>query len=324
MLLLVLTCCSAIAHEIRPAYLEIRETSAERYEASWRTPLMSGMRLPVALALPDSARNMSLPVIIERSDAIIERRDVEIPGGLPGKRLRFVGLEATITDVLVRLSFLDGRQLTAMVRPSRPYLDVDPSRGSIEVAKVYGVEGVEHILGGLDHLLFVFGLMLLVRDRWMLLKTITAFTLAHSLTLAAATFDLIHVPAGPLEAAIALSILFLGVEVIRAGQGGTSLAIQWPWAMAFAFGLLHGLAFASGLSMIGLPPADIPLALLAFNVGVEIGQLMFVAGILVLALGIRQLQIRTPRLVAGAPAYLVGCLGAYWTIDRIAMMGGAW
>jgi hydrogenase/urease accessory protein HupE len=320
----MLLACSVGAHEIRPAYLEIRETSPNRYQATWRTPLMSGMRLPVALALPDGARNLSLPVVLEGTDALMERREVEIPGGLPGKRLGFIGLEATITDVLVRLSLLDGRQLTAMVRPSRAYLDVDPSPATLEVAKVYVVQGVEHILQGIDHLLFVFGLMLLVRDRWMLLKTITAFTLAHSFTLAGATFGIIQVPAGPVEATIALSILFLGVEVVRAKQGRTSFTIRRPWAMAFAFGLLHGLGFASGLSMIGLPPADIPLALLAFNVGVETGQLLFVALIVLLDLAIRQLRVRIPRLVTGAPPYFVGCLGAYWTLDRLVLMGGAW
>jgi hypothetical protein len=169
----------------------------------------------------------------------------------------------------------------------------------------------------------VLGLLLLVRDRWMLLKTITSFTAAHSITLAAATFGYIDVAAPPLNAAIALSILFLGVEVVRSWRGETSLARRRPWLVAFAFGLLHGLGFASGLLSLGLPQGDIPAALLFFNIGVEIGQLLFVAGLLLLARTFRLLEIRWPRAVAALPAYAVGTLGAYWTIDRIvAMFGG--
>jgi hydrogenase/urease accessory protein HupE len=314
----------ADAHEIRPAYLEITETAANQYAVIWHTPLLSGMRLPIAVALPDGTRNLSLPVVIERSDSLIERRNVEIEGGLNGKRIGIVGLEATITDVLVRLSFLDGSQVTSSVRPSQPYLDVATSRGWLDIAQVYLVEGIQHILQGVDHLLFVLGLMLLVRSRLMLLKTITAFTVAHSITLAASTLGYINVPAGPLNAAIALSILFLGVEVVRASRGETSLAIRQPWAVAFAFGLLHGVGFASGLSMLGLPPGDIPAALLAFNVGVEIGQLLFVGVILALEFAFRRLEIRWPTAMARAPSYAVGILGAYWTIDRIMAMGATW
>jgi hydrogenase/urease accessory protein HupE len=312
------------AHEIRPAYLEITESAPNRYAMTWRTPLLSSMRLPVVLSLPDQTENVSLPTVLERSDSLIEHRDVEIPGGLSGQRLKFVGLETTITDVLVRMSFLDGRQMTEIVHPSRPYLDVGSARGWQAVAWVYIQEGVRHILGGFDHLLFVFGLMLLVRNSWMLLKTITAFTLAHSLTLAAATFGWVHVPRAPLEAAIALSILLLGVEVIKSRRGETSFAIRQPWVMAFAFGLLHGLGFASGLNMIGLPPADIPLALLSFNVGVEAGQLLFVGVIALLAFAVEHLRIRGPEVMMRAPTYLVGCLGAYWTIDRIMGMSAGW
>lgn len=323
--LAVVTCFfgfAAAAHEIRPAYLQIDEVAPHEYDVTWRTPLMSGMRLPVALALPEGAKIVSEPIVITRSDSSIERRHFDIPGGIEGKRITIVGLEGTITDALVRLSFLDGRQVTEMLHPSQPYLDVEPSRGWLDVVRVYGVQGIEHILQGVDHLLFVFGLMLLVTNRLMLIKTITAFTLAHSLTLAAATFGLIQVPSAPLNAAIALSILFLGVEVIKARRGETSLAVRQPWAVAFLFGLLHGIGFASGLSMLGLPTSAIPLALLSFNVGVEIGQLLFVAMILILVSAFRQLDMRWPPLVARTPAYLVGSLGAYWAIDRIVMMGG--
>lgn len=313
---------AARAHEIRPAYLEITEIAPARYEMLWRTPLNAGMRLPVVVALPEDARNVSLPIVQERNDSIVERRQVEIPGGIYGRRIGLPGLETTITDALVRVQMLDGAYVTTLVRPSQPFIDIALAQGALDVARTYVVQGIEHILQGIDHLLFVLGLLLLVRDRWMLVKTITAFTVAHSLTLAAATFGLIAIPAAPLNAAIALSILFLGVEVMRARQGETSAMIRRPWLMAFGFGLLHGVGFASGLVVLGLPRGDVPLALLMFNIGVEIGQLAFVALILALEQAFRLLRVRWPRFALSAPAYLVGVLGAYWTIDRIAAMAG--
>jgi hydrogenase/urease accessory protein HupE len=183
--------------------------------------------------------------------------------------------------------------------------------------------GIQHILLGVDHLLFVLGLLLIVSDRWMLLKTITSFTLAHSITLAIATLGYASAPLEPLNAAIALSILFLGPEIVRRWRGQTSFTIRHPWVVAFAFGLLHGFGFASGLTTMGLPQAEIPLALLLFNVGVEIGQVFFVVLILLLERAFRTLEIRWPRLVEALPGYAVGSLGAYWTIQRtLVMLGG--
>jgi hydrogenase/urease accessory protein HupE len=186
----------------------------------------------------------------------------------------------------------------------------------------YLVEGIQHILLGIDHLLFLLGLLLIVKDRWMLLKTISAFTVAHSITLAIATLGYGQVPGPPLNAAIALSILFLGPEVVRAKRGESSFTIDHPWVVAFAFGLLHGFGFASGLISMGLPHADIPLALLLFNVGVEIGQLMFVAVVLLLERAFRLLEIRWPRPLEQLPVYALGSLGAFWTIQRVALMIG--
>jgi hydrogenase/urease accessory protein HupE len=180
-----------------------------------------------------------------------------------------------------------------------------------------------HILLGVDHLLFVLGLVLLVNNRWMLIKTITAFTVAHSITLALATFRFASVPIPPLNAAIALSILFLGPEIIRTWRGGTSLTIRQPWIVAFAFGLLHGFGFASGLTQMGLPQTEIPLALFSFNVGVELGQLGFVALVLLLEKSFKVLEVRWPRAIELLPAYAVGSLGAFWSIDRLIVMVGA-
>ena len=313
----------AWAHESRPAYLEITETAPGRYDLLWRTPLLSGMRLPVVLRLPDEVRNVTDPVVRDLSDSLVERRIVEAgEGGLAGKRLEFVGLQATITDVLVRVQFRDRDRTTTLVHPSQPWIEIAAVRAPMTVAIGYLVAGIHHILLGVDHLLFVLGLLLIVKDRWMLVKTISAFTVAHSLTLAIATLGYASAPAAPLNAAIALSILFLGQEIVRTWRGETSLTIRHPWVVAFAFGLLHGFGFASGLTTMGLPGAEIPVALLMFNLGVETGQLLFVILILGLERAFRVLEVRWPPVVAALPAYTVGSLGAFWTIQRLAILVG--
>jgi hydrogenase/urease accessory protein HupE len=314
----------ASAHEIRPAYLQLDEIGPGRYQLLWRTPLLSGMRLPVVLRLPDEVRDVTEPATQELSDSLIERQVFDAGAqGLGGKRIEFVGLEATITDVLVRVQMLDGTHATTLVRPSEPWVDIATSQSPLAVAGAYVAHGIEHILLGVDHLLFVLGLILLVKNRWMLIKTITAFTVAHSITLALATLGYATIPVPPLNAAIALSILFLGPEIVRSWRGGTSLTIRQPWIVAFAFGLLHGFGFASGLTQMGLPQNDIPLALFSFNVGVELGQIGFVGLVLLLEKSFKVLEIRWPRAVELSPALAVGALGAFWTIDRlIVMMGG--
>lgn len=312
---------AAHAHESRPAYLEIKETAPGRYSILWRTPVLAGMRLPVALKLPEGVRNVEEPSVQELTDSQLERRSIDAgPDGLAGKRIEFPGLQLTITDVLVRIERLDGTHSTEIVRPQRPWLEIAAPRGAWASARLFVGQGIEHILLGVDHLLFVLGLLAIVRTPWMLVKTITAFTLAHSLTLAAATFGVASVPAAPLNVAIALSILFLGPEIVRARRGGTSFTIRHPWVVAFAFGLLHGFGFASGLAALGLPKGEIPLALLAFNVGVEIGQLAFVALVLLLVRAFTVLRVQWPRLAELAPAYVVGSLGAFWTIQRVVLM----
>lgn len=311
------------AHEIRPAYLQIDEIGPGRYQLLWRTPVLSGMQLPVVLRLPDEVRDVTEPATQELSDSLIERHVFDAGAdGMAGKRIEFAGLQATITDVLVRVQMLNGTHSATLVRPSEPWVDIATSQGSLSVAGAYLTHGIEHILLGVDHLLFVLGLVLLVSNRWMLVKTITAFTVAHSITLALATFGYASIPVPPLNVAIALSILFLGPEIVRARRGGTSLTIRQPWIVAFAFGLLHGFGFASGLAQMGLPQNEIPLALLSFNIGVELGQLGFVALVLLLEKSFRVLQIRWPRAIELFPAFAVGGLGAFWTIDRLIVMVG--
>ncbi|MGH7802361.1 MAG: HupE/UreJ family protein [Thermodesulfobacteriota bacterium] len=312
---------STWAHESRPAYLEIMETAPGRYSVLWRTPIMSGMRLPVALKFPDNVRNVTEPTAQELTDSLIERRVIDAgASGLARKQIEFVGLQATITDVLVRVQTLDGTHSTTLVRPSKPWIEITASRGPLAVAGAFLMHGIEHILFGYDHLLFVFALILIVRSRRVLLMTITAFTIAHSITLALATLGAVHIPRPPVEAAIALSILLLAYELVRLEHGQVSLTVRWPWAVAFAFGLLHGFGFASALTDIGLPKGDIPLALFSFNVGVELGQLAFIGvvfGVLSLAKRIRLVSIVGRRALPAA-SYGIGVLAAFWFFQRLA------
>jgi hypothetical protein len=313
---------SAAAHEIRPGYLQVDEVAPGRYEVLWRKPVLSGMPLRVELRLPDGVRDAIPPAVQVLPDSIVERRLIDAED-LAGREVAFDGMQATLTDVLVRVHLLDGSETTTLVRPAEGRVAIGSADGRLTVMVKYLATGVRHILMGVDHLLFVLGLMALVASGWKLFETITAFTVAHSVTLALATFGVVHIPVAPLNVLIALSILFLAPEMIRRLHGSQSLAIRMPWLVAFAFGLLHGFGFASGLSLTGLPTADIPLALFSFNLGVELGQLAFVALILLMAASFRVLDFRWPRFARFAPAYTVGALGAFWTIDRVASaLGG--
>ncbi|MCB1688174.1 MAG: HupE/UreJ family protein [Halioglobus sp.] len=311
----------AQAHESRPAYLELTETAAGQYTVLWRTPVLAGRPLPLALTLPEGVKDMREPIVQELTDSLVERRWIDAgAGGLAGKRIMFTGLQFTITDVLARVELQDGRSWTVIARASQPWIEITAALSGWQVAGEYIIQGIRHILFGPDHLLFVFGLLLIVRDGWMLIKTVTAFTVAHSITLAAATLGYVSIPGPPLEAAIALSILFLGPEIVRRWRGQTSFTLRHPWVVAFAFGLLHGFGFAGALSSAGLPPTDVPLALLCFNIGVELGQLGFVAVILLLERMLESARVAWPRWVIMAPGYAVGAMGAFWTIQRVALM----
>ncbi len=311
---------SARAHESRPAYLELTETAPGRYDVLWRTPLLSGMRLPVVIRFPATCRNVIEPAEKDYNDSLVERRVIDAgPAGLAGQRIEFPGLQGTITDVLVRVARHNGATSTTLVHPSQAAFILTATPGRWSVAGAFLRHGIEHILSGFDHLLFVFGLMLLVRDRWMLLKTITAFTVAHSITLALAALDVVRLPGPPVEATIALSIVLLAVEIARRNHGQPSFAARWPWVIAFAFGLLHGFGFASALAEIGLPRQELPLALFTFNVGVEIGQVLFVAAVLTLRASL--LRCRLPefaiRYAQPASSYAVGTLAAFWFFQRL-------
>ena len=320
-LLLLLLSYDATAHDARPAYLEVRQTSPTRYDLLWRIPVTAGMPLPVMLKLPEGVQNLTEPSVRELPDSLLERRVVEAPGGLSGKRIEFPGLQGTIADVLVRVQPLDGEMTTTLVRSSQPWVDIAaPTGGALAVFTAFVGHGVAHILFGYDHLLFVLALMLIVRNTRALILTVTAFTVAHSITLALAALGVVHVPGPPVEAAIAFSIVLVAAEILRLRAGQPSLTASRPWLIAFCFGLLHGFGFAGALSEIGLPRSELPLALFGFNVGVELGQLAFIASVLALVAVARKVRALGPvaDLSARWAPYAIGSLAAFWFVERVA------
>lgn len=310
------------AHEIRPGYLELRETAPDTFAVLWKVPARGADRFGLNPVLPERCLVVSPPGGGFTRDAYLERFTVRCPGGLAGAPITIAGLPATLTDVLVRLEHASGASQAVRLTPAAPSFVVEAAPSRVDVARTYLLLGVEHILLGFDHLLFVLALLLLIGSTRRLVSTVTAFTVAHSLTLAAATLGLAHVPPQPVEAAIALSIAFVAAELVHARQGRASLTERRPWVVAFVFGLLHGLGFAGALSAVGLPAQAIPLALLFFNVGVEIGQLLFIGAVLaVLALAHRS-GLRAPAWAWRVPAYAIGTVAAFWTLERVAGFWG--
>lgn len=310
------------AHEVRPGYLELRELASDRWSVLWKVPARGDRRLGLELQLPATCeRDEGLSWMA--GGAYLERFEMRCAGGLLGSEILIAGLEGTRTDVVARVEPQDGATQTARLTPDAAAFTVTGAAGWVEVASTYAVLGFEHILLGPDHLLFVLALLFLVGNGRRLVGTVTAFTIAHSLTLAAATFGWVHVPPPPVEAVIALSILFTAVEVARSRER-QGLAQRRPWLVAFSFGLLHGFGFAGALREVGLPEHAIPAALLFFNVGVELGQLAFVAGVVsVLAVVARvSSAVASPwqvaTRIARPAAYAIGIPAAYWCLERTA------
>jgi hydrogenase/urease accessory protein HupE len=325
-LLFLFAVSTAQAHEARPAYLELREIAPGQFSVLWRTPVLAGRRLPIVLQLPGTAQNLKEPIEQQLADSIVERRSIVAgPDGLAGARIEFPGLQLTITDVLVRVEMLDGRKWTTIARPSQPWVEIAAAQSQLQVAGDYLRLGIEHILYGIDHLLFILALLLLVKGTRRLVATVTAFTVAHSLTLAAATLGFVHVPQAPIEAIVALSIVFVACEIVHSRQGRPGLTERWPWLVAFVFGLLHGFGFASALSEVGLPQNAIPVALLFFNLGVEAGQLLFIAVVLVVITMLRRFArgaaLSPPPWAWRVPPYAIGSVAMFWLIQRVAAFG---
>jgi hypothetical protein len=315
---------AAQAHEVRPGFLQLRQIEGPTYDLLWKVPARGDRRLGIYVRLPQNCRSSESGTHIAEG-AFIERARLRCEGGLVGKKIAIDGLEATRTDVLVRIERADGTTQTARLTPEDTGFTVVAARGALAVAGAYFGLGVEHILLGVDHLLFVLALLFLVRSWPRLIATVTAFTLAHSLTLAAATFGRVYVPQPPVEAAIALSIVFVAADILRVRAD--SLTRRAPWLVAFAFGLLHGLGFAGALRAVGVPEHAVPLALLFFNLGVEAGQLVFVAAVFGVFWLLKTLRVRisatadpqswhVAAAVAKPAAYAIGTLAAFWVFER--------
>jgi hypothetical protein len=309
---------TALAHDVRPAYLELRETAPGSYDVLWKVPALGEtLWLSLAVQFPEDTRKLSEPREFLRGAAHLERWRIQRPGGLGGQTIAIQGLAATHVDALVRVTSLNGATQTARATPDAPAIRIQTLPSDWQVTRTYLALGVEHILLGVDHLLFVLALVLLVKGWKRLVGTVTAFTVAHSLTLAAATLGFIHLPGPPVEACIALSIVFVAAESLHSRAGRPGLTERAPWVVAFIFGLLHGLGFASALREVGLPPHAIPIALLFFNVGVELGQLAFIAAVLGLLAAGRRLRLPVPRWLPLLPPYAIGTLAMFWVIQRV-------
>lgn len=317
-LLMASTMSQSIADEIRPAYLEIQENAKHLYSVLWKLPSKGNKKLSLRPQFDNSCSTKTDVITQHINASVIQRWIIACNNGLQNKTISITGLEVSNTDVLVHLELLSGASHTAQLTPSNRFYLIPQQATSLHVVKTYTWLGIEHILIGIDHLLFVFALLLIVKNDRRLLITITAFTVAHSITLAAATLELIYVPQQPVEAVIALSIVFLAVEIIHGRQGRLGYAARWPWLVAFIFGLLHGLGFAGALAEIGLPQQAIPLALVFFNVGVELGQLFFVVAVIICIWLLQQLQ--RPKLLGHAETvatYCIGGLSSFWLFERI-------
>lgn len=307
-----------LAHELRPGFLEIRQESADRYAVRFKVPARGDLRLRLRIQLPSSCVNLRPPRSERAGTGILDRLVVSCPGGLDNQEIVVDGLATTYTDVVARVVHLDGTVQSARLTPDQPQFRVLAAPTWRGTAQTYFLLGLQHILMGVDHLMFVLVLLLLIRERWLLVKTVTAFTIAHSITLLAAALGWAQAPQAPVEAVIALSIVFAAAEVVRASRGVADISAGAPWIMAFVFGLLHGFGFGGALKEIGLPQSDVPLALLTFNLGVEAGQLLFVGTVLALIASLdRLIALHVPRL-RDVTAYGIGSLAATWFIQRLA------
>jgi hypothetical protein len=321
-LLAALLCAApALGHRLSPAFFGLTETAPNAFDVQWKVSISGGLAAVLEPQIPEGCSLSEAVRTYVVDDIRLQHGALACPDGLAGRTFTVSGLPQTQTDVLLRVDYLDGSASNQRLTPDAPAVTIPEQPSSFEIVSTYLVLGVEHILLGIDHLLFVLALLLIVDGIGRLVATITAFTVAHSITLGAATLGLVHVPSAPVEAVIALSILFLASELARqrGARGGAEtgdLTRRFPWLVAFAFGLLHGFGFAGALSDVGVPQQAVPLALLFFNVGVELGQLVFIAAVFGLGWLVRLTPVRVPPAWHRAVAYGIGSVAAFWAIER--------
>jgi hydrogenase/urease accessory protein HupE len=306
----------ANAHALDPGYLEIRQISSDAWSVHWRKPDVNGQPMAIDAVLPEGCTPMRGPSPTSDGRAWVSSWIVECHADIAGQPIAIDGLEAQKNDVLIRLHPLETEPVTLRFTPEIAVQTIPFEQTTWSVFTAYSLLGFEHILEGWDHLLFVFALFILVREPWRLVGAVTAFTLAHSITLALATFGVLSVPGPPVEAVIALSIVFLAMEIVKGEDCRFRLSKQKPWIVCFGFGLLHGLGFAGALAEIGLPSNDIPAALLAFNLGVEVGQLSFIGVLALLGATLRFIAAPVSHRATVIAAYGIGSVSMYWLIER--------
>ena len=306
----------AAADELRPGYLELTQQDAQHWKVVWKAPVLGGLATHARPLVPPQCRQ-SVPVARLEGAALVADSVLTCSKGLSGSEVGLAGMDAAFTDALVRIAPLDRPAQAARLTPGHATVMVASVADRWDVARSYFVLGIEHILTGYDHLLFVVSLVLLLGGLGVVVRAATAFTVAHSLTLVGTTLGVIGLAQAPVEALIALSIVFLAVEVVKQDPAKPRLSERIPWVVAFGFGLIHGFGFAGALREIGLPEADVPTALLAFNLGVETGQLLIVALSLAVLFGVRRLAPLALRPVKLAASYAIGITASFWFIQRL-------
>lgn len=318
-LLLLLGSLAVNADIFRPAYLELREIANNTFDVLWKVPALGdGAPVSAFVTFPAGTEALSEPRPILTGGAWLERWQIKRHGGLVGETIVIAGSASSVTEVIVRIERLDGSSQLETLPAGKTAFVVKPPAGKAKIAWAYLVLGVEHILGGIDHLFFVLALLLIVHGGMRIIATVTAFTVAHSITLVSASMGWVQVPGPPVEAIIALSIVFVSAEVIHGQRGNPGLTARAPWLVAFSFGLLHGFGFAGALAEVGLPQNAIPVALLMFNLGVEIGQILFVVAMMVIGAGLTRLAVAKRKWALPAAAYGIGSIAAFWTVERVA------
>jgi len=314
---LILSSLSLHSHEVRPAYLGITQMNDSSYQVLWKIPAMGNKTPKLYPILPESWSNTD-----EKADLLFnaaKRQWTFISNeSIKGKTIRIQGIETTLIDVLINIELTNGEQYTALLQADQPFYTIPKESSKMDVSLTYLLLGIDHILLGIDHLLFVLALVFVTNGKWRIIKTITAFTLSHSITLTLSALELVQIPIPPVEAVIALSIVFLAKEIIAHQSGGESLTYRYPWVVAFVFGLLHGFGFASALSETGLPQVNLPYALGFFNLGVELGQLIFLGIIALVAMQLQKLISKLAmKKLSLYTTYAIGSVASFWLIERV-------
>jgi hydrogenase/urease accessory protein HupE len=317
-LALWLAVSAAFAHGLRTAYLDLREENPGEFSVFWKTQIVAGALTVLEPGFSGQIQITEPRVSRETANAIVQTWRLRAVEPLRGQTLHIEGLSTAMDDALVRLEFADGTTWVKRLTAAEPSALIPPAQSGWSVAWEYMQLGIEHILLGIDHLLFVLALLIITQGTLRLLKTVTAFTVAHSITLRLATLGLVHVPSKPVEAVIALSIVFVAIEIIHARRGRIGLTAKAPWVVAFTFGLLHGFGFAGALSELGVPSGHVPTALLFFNVGVELGQFAFIMVVLIFIKITQSLRSGLPHWTELVPPYVIGSVAMLWVLQRTA------